>query len=70
MTERTSTLPGRLTERMSGAVSQVAAAGALIVIFVVLSVVAPSFLSLDNLFNLASQTSVNAVMAVGVTLVI
>ncbi|GAA4863933.1 ABC transporter permease [Saccharopolyspora rosea] len=70
MTERTSTLPGRLTERMSGAVSQVAAAGALIVIFVALSVVAPSFLSLDNLFNLASQTSVNAVMAVGVTLVI
>lgn len=61
---------GRLTDRMSGAVSQVAAAGALIVIFVVLSIVAPSFLTADNLFNLGSQTSVNAVMAVGVTLVI
>ena len=59
-----------LADRMSGAVSQVAAAGALILVFVVLSVVAPSFLSADNLFNLGSQTSVNAVMAVGVTVVI
>lgn len=56
--------------RMSGAVSRLAAAGALIVIFVVLSFVAPSFLTADNLFNLGSQTSVKAVMAVGVTLVI
>ncbi|WP_026448895.1 ABC transporter permease [Actinopolyspora mortivallis] len=56
--------------RNSGAVSGVAAAGALIVLFVVLSVVAPSFLTADNLFNLASQTSVKAVMAVGVTMVI
>lgn len=60
----------QLVDRMSGAVSQVAAAGALIVIFIVLSIVAPSFLTADNLFNLGSQTSVNAVMAVGVTLVI
>ncbi|OLT45918.1 sugar ABC transporter permease [Saccharomonospora sp. CUA-673] len=59
-----------LSDRMTGAVSQVAAAGALIVVFVVLSIVAPSFLTADNLFNLGSQTSVNAVMAVGVTLVI
>ncbi len=59
-----------MREQLSGAVSQVAAAGALIVIFVVLSVVAPSFLTGDNLYNLGSQTSVNAVMAVGVTLVI
>ncbi|PRW65400.1 ABC transporter permease [Actinopolyspora mortivallis] len=56
--------------RNSGAVSGVAAAGALIVLFAVLSVVAPSFLTVDNLFNLASQTSVKAVMAVGVTMVI
>lgn len=60
----------RMKERMSGAISQVAAAGALIVIFIALSFVAPSFLTADNLFNLGSQTSVNAVMAVGVTLVI
>lgn len=60
----------RLVDRASGAVSQVAAAGTLIVLFVVLSIAAPSFLTADNLFNLGSQTSVNAVMAVGVTLVI
>lgn len=60
----------RLVDRASGAISQVAAAGALIVLFVALSVAAPSFLTADNLFNLGSQTSVNAVMAVGVTLVI
>lgn len=60
----------QLLDRMSGAISQVAAAGALIVIFVVLSIVAPTFLTLDNLFNLGSQTAVNAVMAVGVTFVI
>ncbi|GAA0541370.1 ribose ABC transporter permease [Saccharopolyspora subtropica] len=63
-------LLGGVGDRLSGAVSQVAAAGALIVVFVVLSIVAPSFLTADNLFNLGSQTSVNAVMAVGVTLVI
>ena len=62
-------LLGGLTDRFSGAISQVAAAGALIVVFVVLSIIAPSFLTADNLFNLGSQTSVNAVMAVGVTLV-
>ncbi|WP_433872118.1 ABC transporter permease [Saccharopolyspora sp. CA-218241] len=61
---------GGLADRFSGAVSQVAAAGALIVVFIALSIVAPSFLTADNLFNLGSQTSVNAVMAVGVTLVI
>lgn len=58
------------SNRFSGAVSQIAAAGVLIVVFVALSIVAPSFLTADNLFNLGSQTSVNAVMAVGVTLVI
>ncbi|TDD91667.1 ABC transporter permease [Saccharopolyspora karakumensis] len=63
-------LLGGLSDRLSGAVSQVAAAGALIVVFILLSIIAPSFLTADNLFNLGSQTSVNAVMAVGVTLVI
>lgn len=68
--ERSRSTASRLLDRASGAVSQVAAAGALIVVFVALSIVAPSFLTADNLFNLGSQTSVNAVMAVGVTLVI
>ena len=72
MTEQTKDrgVLGGVLDRAAGAVSQVAAAGALIVVFVVLSIVAPSFLTADNLFNLGSQTSVNAVMAVGVTLVI
>lgn len=72
MSERTRSqgLPRTLIDRMSGAISQVAAAGTLIVIFIALSIAAPTFLTADNLFNLGSQTSVNAVMAVGVTLVI
>ena len=63
-------LPTALRDRLSDAVSQVAAGGILIVLFVSLAITAPAFLTTDNLFNLGSQTSVNAVMAVGVTLVI
>lgn len=60
-----------LRERLSsGAISQVAAAGALIVVFVVLSVASPEFLTADNLFNIGSQTAVVAVIAIGMTLVI
>ena len=61
---------GGLRERLSGAVSQLAAAGALIVVFVFLSFASPVFLSADNLFNIGSQTAVVAVLAIGVTLVI
>ena len=59
-----------LRERLSGAVSQLAAAGALIVVFVFLSVASSDFLSADNLFNIGSQTAVVAVIAIGMTLVI
>jgi ribose transport system permease protein len=59
-----------LRERLSGAVSQLAAAGALIVVFVFLSFASPDFLSADNLFNIGSQTAVVAVIAIGMTLVI
>jgi len=61
---------GALRERLSGAISQVAAAGALIVVFVVLSLASPEFLTADNLFNIGSQTAVVAVIAIGMTLVI
>ena len=63
---------GRSTirERLSGVVSQLAAAGALIVVFVFLSVASPVFLSADNLFNIGVQTSYTAVIAIGMTLVI
>ena len=61
---------GALRERLSGVVSQLAAAGALIVVFVFLSIASPAFLSADNLFNIGSQTAVTAVIAIGMTLVI
>ena len=59
-----------LRERLSEVVSQLAAAGALFVVFVFLSFASPVFLSADNLFNIGSQTAVVAVIAIGVTLVI
>jgi ribose transport system permease protein len=59
-----------LRERLSGAVSQLAAAGALIVVFVFLAFASSDFLSADNLFNIGSQTAVVAVIAIGMTLVI
>ncbi|HLL57579.1 MAG TPA: ABC transporter permease, partial [Rubrobacteraceae bacterium] len=59
-----------LRERLSGAVSQLAAAGALIVVFIFLSFASSDFLSADNLFNIGSQTAVVAVIAIGMTLVI
>jgi ribose transport system permease protein len=61
---------GALRERLSEVISQLAAAGALIVVFVFLSFASPVFLSADNLFNIGSQTAVVAVIAIGVTLVI
>src|SRR5215212_5885626 len=59
-----------LRERLSEFVSQLAAAGALIVVFVFLSFASPVFLSADNLFNIGVQTSYTAVIAIGMTLVI
>jgi ribose transport system permease protein len=59
-----------LRDRFSEFISQLAAAGALIVVFVFLSFASPVFLSADNLFNIGSQTAVTAVIAIGMTLVI
>ena len=73
MTEGTAnetTRGSALRERLSDFVSQLAAAGALIVVFVFLSFASPDFLTADNLFNIGSQTAVVAVIAVGMTLVI
>ncbi len=63
-------LPSTLRERLSGAVSQIAAAGALIVIFVALAIASPTFLTADNLFNIGVQTAVTAIIAIGMTMVI
>ncbi|WP_434526326.1 ribose ABC transporter permease [Photorhabdus asymbiotica] len=43
---------------------------ALLVLIIVVSSLSPNFFTLDNLFNILQQTSVNAIMAVGMTLVI
>ncbi|MDP9478683.1 MAG: ABC transporter permease [Actinomycetota bacterium] len=61
---------GGLRERLSGVISQLAAAGALIVVFIFLSFASPVFLTADNLFNIGTQTAVVAVIAIGMTLVI
>ncbi len=63
-------VPSALRERLSDAVSQLAAAGALIVIFIFLSIVSPAFLTANNLFNVGVQISVTAIIAVGMTMVI
>src|SRR3569833_990629 len=61
---------GLLREHVSGAVSQLAAGGALIVVFVYLSFASDNFLTSDNLFNVGQQTAVTAIIAIGMTLVI
>ncbi|MGV3344649.1 ribose ABC transporter permease [Enterobacteriaceae bacterium LUAb1] len=43
---------------------------ALLILIVVVSSLSPNFFTLNNLFNILQQTSVNAIMAVGMTLVI
>ncbi|MGI9048175.1 MAG: ABC transporter permease [Rubrobacteraceae bacterium] len=61
---------GILRERLSDFISQLAAAGALIVIFVFLSLTSAQFLTADNLFNVGTQTAYTVVIAIGETLVI
>lgn len=68
--ERRRALGATLREHLSDIVSQLAAAGALIVVFVFLSIASPNFLTADNLFNVGTQTAVTAVIAIGMTLVI
>ena len=43
---------------------------ALLVLILVVSFLSPNFFTADNLLNILRQTSVNAIMAVGMTLVI
>ncbi|WP_406084644.1 ABC transporter permease [Micromonospora zamorensis] len=57
-------------ERISHAVSELTAATALVVLFIVLSVASPYFLTADNLFNIGAQTAVIAIIATAQTMVI
>jgi ribose transport system permease protein len=63
-------LRGLVREHLSDAISQLAAGGALIVVFVYLSFASDNFLTSDNLFNVGQQTAVTAIIAIGMTLVI
>lgn len=60
----------RLRERLTDIVAQLTAAGALIVVCIVFSIASPDFLTFNNLFNIISQTTVTAVIAIGMTFVI
>ena len=63
-------LPDRVRDRMQDVVSQLAAAGGLILVAVLLTIASPYFLTANNLFNIGVQVSVVAIIAVGETLVI
>jgi ribose transport system permease protein len=63
-------LPEGIRDRLANTVSQLAAGGALIVIFVYLSFASADFLTSNNLFNVGAQTAVTAIIAMGMTLVI
>ncbi|MGH3975261.1 MAG: ABC transporter permease [Pseudonocardiaceae bacterium] len=52
------------------AVSQLATAGAVVVLFVYLSFASDAFLSANNLFNIGVQSAVVAIIAIGMTMVI
>lgn len=60
----------RIKEQLVDIVAQLAAGGALIIVVIYLSFASPVFLSLNNLFNIVSQTAVTAVIALGMTFVI
>ncbi len=59
-----------LRTHATAALSQVAAAGAVIALIVALSFASPVFFTSQNLFNLGVQTSITAVLAIGMTFVI
>ncbi|MEO7196038.1 MAG: ABC transporter permease [Pseudonocardiaceae bacterium] len=63
-------LPDAWRDRVHAAVSQLAAAGAVVVLFGYLSFASRAFLSASNLFNIGVQSAVMAIIAIGMTMVI
>ena len=57
-------------DRIRAAVSQLAAAGAVVVLFGYLSFASSAFLTANNLFNIGVQSAVVAIIAIGMTIVI
>ena len=60
----------QLRERLGDVVAQAAAAGALVVVFIGLTFISPVFLTTTNLTNVIEQTTVTAIIAIGMTFVI
>jgi ribose transport system permease protein len=60
----------RMRGRLGDFIAQMAAAGALIVVFVFLSFASPDFLTTNNLINIIEQNAVTATIALGMTFVI
>jgi len=60
----------RLKGRLEDFIAQMAAAGALIVVFIFLSFASPDFLTTNNLINIIEQNAVTATIALGMTFVI
>lgn len=67
---RARALPAAWRQRTTEMLSQLTAAGALIVLFVALSFASDNFFTADNLFKIGQQTAVTAIIAIGMTLVI
>src|SRR6201996_3094475 len=63
-------LPDRVRDRMQDVTSQLAAAGGLILVAILLTIASPYFLTGNNLFNIGVQVSIVAIIAVGETMVI
>src|SRR3979411_1711356 len=60
----------RLALVRSDALQRVLAFGALLALFIVFSIASPNFLQFDNMVGILLATSVNGVLALGVTFVI
>src|SRR5437868_5982618 len=65
-----SAITQRLNVVRGDAMQRVLAFGALIVLFVIFSLASPNFLQFDNLIGILLATSVNGVLALGVTFVV
>lgn len=60
----------QMKAKFSEVISQLAAAGALIVLFIYLTFASDNFLTSHNLLNVGTQTAVTAIVAMGMTMVI
>lgn len=62
--------PGAWRDRVRAGVSQLAAAGTVLVLFIYLSLTSDAFLTANNLINIGVQSAVVAIIAIGMTIVI